>query len=136
MQFLATILFSFLALSNSINGLNNSDIEICLSYIRSSALQAHNNYRSKHSAPALSLDSTINNIAFNYANKLVSTFSFDHNPELGNLGYGENLYQSMSSDKIDLTPTKCQGFNFLFNYFIKLIIYYFLLMVQIYRIRQ
>ena len=119
MKFLATILFFIIVLSNSIaNGLNNSDIEVCLSYLRNSALRAHNNYRVKHSSPALNLDNNINNIALNYANKLISTFSFDHNPELGKLGYGENLYQSMSSDKIDFTPTKCEGFNF-FSAFLK-----------------
>ena len=72
MKFLATILFFIIVLSNIINGLNNSDIEVCLSYLRNSALRAHNNYRVKHSSPALNLDNNINNIALNYANKLIA----------------------------------------------------------------
>jgi hypothetical protein len=108
MKVFITIFFFVLFLSNIINGL--TQIEVCLTYLKFGGLQASNNYRTKHSAVPLNLDNYINNISLNYANKLISTFSFDHNPDLEKLGLGENLYQFMSSEPIDLTSKKCEGF--------------------------
>ena len=66
------------------------------------ALVQTNKYRAAHCAPNLILNSTVNSIAQEYANKLVIKGSLVHS----NNGYGENLYYTSSSQPIDINSIK------------------------------
>ena len=46
-------------------------------------MASHNKYRAMHNAPALKLNSTLNNMAQQYADKLANTLTFAHSGTKG-----------------------------------------------------
>ena len=65
--------------------------------VQNQVLKRHNEYRSKHCAPALALDDQLNLSAQKYAEKLAAENIFDHSE---GADYGENLYMKSSSKDI------------------------------------
>ena len=67
-----------------------------LSAFRTAALNAHNTYRARHGVSKLTLNSSLNTMAQNYANTMASTDTFAHSPsssrKLNGQAVGENLY--------------------------------------------
>ncbi|CAF1310323.1 unnamed protein product, partial [Didymodactylos carnosus] len=74
-----------------------SEAKINRFWIRRQALKAHNEYRTKHCAPPLTLSRRLNGIAQKYAEHLASTKTFEHSHTKG---LGENLWMLTSSEKI------------------------------------
>lgn len=67
------------------------------------ALAESNLYRTKHCAPLLTLNSTINSIASVYAKQLADTGKFTHSQN----GYGENLWMTFGSSSMN--PNSVNG---------------------------
>ena len=86
--------------TSSLNGLPNG----CLDAFRQAALNAHNLYRSKHSADPLTEDTNLDSSAQSYATKLGITNDFKHS---GLANVGENLYASYTS--VSLSVSMCSS---------------------------
>jgi uncharacterized protein YkwD len=68
------------------------------SEVLSDLLQSHNYYRARHSAPPLTIDQRLNQIAQKYAEYLAATGKWEHSGDkLGNESLGENLYREWDS---------------------------------------
>lgn len=64
----------------------------------SDMLQLHNYYRTRHSAPPLTISRRLNQIAQGYADHLAATGKFEHSGnKLGNETVGENLFMQWIS---------------------------------------
>ncbi len=74
------------------------------------SLDRTNFHRKKHRVFGLKDNRNAQNIAQNYAKKLISQFSFKHNPELSKLKLGENLYMKMQSQPFSLRPSDCERY--------------------------
>jgi hypothetical protein len=75
-----------------------------LDYPRQLGLDRHNFFRSLHRAQSLRIDSNINNVAQNYANRLAALGRLVHS---GNPLYGENLYVYCVSPKQPDVRSRC-----------------------------
>lgn len=87
---------------------NNNNNNIRGSTFQEEALKAHNEYRRKHHSPNLVLNSELNTIAQNYANKIAKLFSLGHSSnEYKNEPLGENIYmcQGMKPTGRDMTKS-------------------------------
>lgn len=82
------------------------------------SLRTHNQYRSKHRAPAMALDAELCKRAAEYADFLAKTDTFEHSGDEEN---GENLYWSWSSDPrwvvegdepVRSWYDECRGYNY------------------------
>lgn len=71
----------------------------CLEAFRGASLNAHNLYRSKHSAPPLAKDSELDNSAQSYATQMGITNVFAHSNRANT---GENLYAAYNSKSLTL----------------------------------
>ncbi|NET01369.1 MAG: secretion protein [Sphaerospermopsis sp. SIO1G2] len=60
--------------------------------VRSSALSKHNNYRSTHNTPAMTMSNSLNNTAQEWAEYLASNGTFQHSSSSQRNGAGENIY--------------------------------------------
>ena len=69
----------------------------------------HNLIRTQHNAAKLEFNSTLDDLAQKYAQKMASSAKFEHNLERG--WNGENLYtyRSNSSSFFKFTDTKCRS---------------------------
>jgi uncharacterized protein YkwD len=62
-----------------------------------------NIYRAWHCVPPLALNNSISAVALTWSQTQARTNLFQHNPSLGTLRLGENIYLSYSSAKSGLT---------------------------------
>ena len=67
------------------------------SNIKKDFLKEHNRLRRKHGANKLKWDKNLASFAQNHCDMLADTNTFEHNKELENKGYGENLFKSWGS---------------------------------------
>jgi uncharacterized protein YkwD len=67
----------------------------CLEAFRNAALQAHNDYRLRHSAGYLNTDLNLDDSALNSATTMSITNDFAHTPDLVNTG--ENIFASYTT---------------------------------------
>lgn len=76
------------------------------------AMQSQTNmYRNRHHARSLgNSDSSANRVSVAYAKQLNDAFKFEHNPQLGQLRLGENLYRKMSSRQFSTSASACAGY--------------------------
>jgi uncharacterized protein YkwD len=86
---LATIIPLGIISSNSVMGQTG----INQSTLRSTALSKHNNYRSTHNSPNMTLSDSLNNSAQSWANHLASNGILEHS----DTNSGENLYVSYTT---------------------------------------
>jgi uncharacterized protein YkwD len=76
----------------------SSDFTTAQRKFQEQMLEAHNEYRSDHCAPPLTLDDDLNHSAQKYAEQLASTNRFEHSD---NEEVGENLFKMTSSREIE-----------------------------------
>jgi uncharacterized protein YkwD len=79
--------------TNSIQATKNPDFTDYMV----SHLNEHNYYRSLHGAPSLKLNKTLNSFAQKWADELIKTGNFQHDPENRVAQTGENLYSGWRS---------------------------------------
>jgi uncharacterized protein YkwD len=88
----------------------NSQSSACQQAFCDAMLQRHNQLRSKHGAPALSQDTTLNSNAQAYAIKLARSDSgLVHS---GGRGYGENLAYIMDSRFNGADVATCKSMSY------------------------
>ena len=78
-------------------------------------MDEHNKYRSLHCVPDLTLDEKINESAQKYAEHLVKINRLEHSTNEND--YGENLFYSSSSNKLENFDGKILIFFFFSNLF-------------------
>lgn len=79
------------------NSLAAIQAPIDFSTLRSAELVRHNYFRSRHGSAPLTINSSLNTLAQNYASVLLSTNKFVHSPSAEKGLYGENLYYAWGS---------------------------------------